>query len=149
LSDLPKKYDPPLLPEEIAALEEWERDTGWTRQKSIDYAFARPEWKESMPQAIPVVKGLNMNDWSGRAICVCVMCGYVTSSTNIHRKCPDLPADHEDTDFTFCYYHTPDERRRLNDEDEPTIHFIIRNGEKISTSHRGIKMVAVSRRKLD
>ncbi len=100
-----------------------------------------------MPRQL-VVKGLHPNDWSGSSIAVCVLCGYVTSVTNVHRNCPEMPADAEMVSPVFCYSHTPGGKKRTNEKQQPAIHFITQDKVKIWTAHDTIGMVAVSKRRL-
>jgi len=83
-----------------------------------------------------VVPGVPPEHHHGKGKCVCVMCGYSTTVTNICRECPELPADAElSMDMVpngrICYHHE-------------TPHFIMKNKKRIWTTHRSISMVCVS-----
>ena len=44
-------------------------------------------------------------DWSKSARCRCPLCGYESTVTNIHRRCPEAPLTVELVSPHFCYAH--------------------------------------------
>ncbi len=141
MSDLPKKFHGgvAITAKEKKALEAWAIRENWSRQKSIDKQFPLgmkqslldAGFGNAMPNNL-VAPGIPDRNWSGRGKCVCVMCGYVTTVTNVHRQCSELPADDEMNTASLCYTHGEE------------VHFVERDGKKIPTVHRGIAMVCVS-----
>ncbi|MDG6918384.1 MAG: hypothetical protein JRN62_03005 [Nitrososphaerota archaeon] len=69
---------------------------------------------------------------------VCVMCGYVTTVTNVCRQCREMPLTEELTRPVFCYKHMKD------DGDDPMLHFKEENGAKVFLTHTSIVMVCVA-----
>jgi hypothetical protein len=132
MSELPKRFRPiPLTKEELARLRKWVKDTGWTRQKTINREFdiGTGSDRASMPRVLWA--DVPMEDWERKGKCVCVMCGRTSMATNICRECPEMPADVEHPNPPFCRKHK-------------TYHYIIKNGKKVGAVHRSIHMVAVS-----
>lgn len=122
---LPKKFYPlNLTNKELKRLIEWAYGEQWSREKTINKEFGWGE--DSMPINL-VAPNVPPEHWSGKGRCVCVMCGYTSTVTNVHRRCTELPADDEAVCPVFCYEH-----------DIP--HTV--NGKW--TMHRSINMVAVS-----
>ena len=122
-----KKYYPfdwSLTAQEKKRLIAWVIREGWTRQKTIDKQFGFGD--DSMPVNL-VAPDAPQDHWSGNGKCVCVMCGYVSTVTNVHRRCYELPADREATIPIFCYEHD-----------------IFHEDSGKHMMHRSINMVAVS-----
>ena len=122
-----------LTKKEQENLEAWKKREGWTKEKSFNHLFGYPGTElggNKMPINLiaPGVKG----NWSGEADSkyVCVMCGYVTTATNVCRQCPEMPTTTELTAFRHCDTHD-------------TVHFIEKDGKKIPTTHESIGMVKV------
>ena len=131
-SNLPDTFTPSLSMKERTALEAWVKAEGWTREKSILQKFGY--WKEGLGESMPrnlVAPGVT-GTWGGEGNYVCVMCGYVTSITNIHRSCSELPADQELIRPV----------RQCSHDDAP--HYVVRRNERVWTGHRSIAMVKVS-----
>ena len=121
---LPTKFYPlRLTKREKTNLIAWAEREQWTREKTIKKEFF---YENSMPINL-VAPDVPPEHWSGKGKCVCVMCGYTSTVTNVHRQCYELPADDETICDVFCYTH-----------DMP--HTV--NGKW--TEHRSILMVAVS-----
>lgn len=127
IEDLPKRTHGGvrLSKAERKRLEEWVLREGWTREKTIKKQF---RYDNSMPVNL-VAPGLSSDRWGSEGKCVCVMCGYVTTSTNICRHCVELPADEIAIRPVLCYTHKTTHR---DSKDEKW------------TMHRSIPMVAVS-----
>jgi len=126
IEDLPKHYhggSVRLSPKERKKLEEWVIQEGWTREKSINKQF---DFDESMPRNL-VAPGIPPEHWGGNGKMVCVMCGYVTTVTNLHRDCFELPADEPIITFRYCHKH------KVNHKNETGW-----------TTHRTIAMVCIS-----
>lgn len=107
-------------------LESWKKREGWTGEKSFNGLF---DFGDSMP--VNLVAPNTKGSWSGEGKCVCVMGGYATTVTNVHRRCPEMPVTAELIRPEYCYTHE-------------TVHFVERDGKKIPTTHKGINMVLVS-----
>lgn len=125
IEDLPKRTHGGvrLTKAERKRLKEWVIREGWTREKSIKRQF---NFDNSMPANL-VVPGVPPEHWSGEGKTICIMCGYVTTVTNIHRCCPELPADEEVIYPQYCYIHK--QPHRIDNK---------------WATHRAINMVAVS-----
>jgi hypothetical protein len=128
ISDLPKHYhggSVRLSPKEREKLKEWVLREGWTRQKTIDRAF---RYESTMPHNL-CAPGVPYENWGGNGKCVCPMCGYITTVTNICRQCPEMPADAEATVPVMCYTHHVCHRDEVS---------------KKWTTHRTVAMVCIS-----
>jgi hypothetical protein len=127
IEDLPKHIHGGvrLTKAERKRLEEWVIREGWTREKTIKKQF---RYDNSMPTNL-AAPGVPSDHWSRDGKCICVMCGYVTTSTNICRHCVELPADEVATRPVYCYVHKTPHRDSNNEK---------------WTMHRSIVMVAVS-----
>ena len=128
ISDLPKHYHGGsirLSPKERKKLEEWVLREGWTREKTINRQF---RFENSMPTNL-TAPGIPYEHWSQAGKCVCVMCGYVTTSTNICRHCVKMPTDEEAICPVHCYAHK-------------TVHKDEKNKKWLM--HRTVAMVCVS-----
>lgn len=126
INDLPKHYhggSVRLTKEEKKRLDEWVLREEWTKEKTINRQF---RFEHSMPINL-VASGISQEHWSRNGKMVCVMCGYVTCSTNICRHCLELPADEPATRPVWCDRHK-------------TYHMV----DKAPTMHRSIAMVCVS-----
>ena len=113
VSDLPKHYhggSVRLSSKERKKLEEWVLREGWTREKTINRRF---RYGNSMPINL-VAPGIPQENWSGNGKCVCPMCGYVTTVTNICRQCPEMPTDEEAVCPVMCYMHKVAHRDEVN-----------------------------------
>lgn len=127
-SGLPKKFRcGRLTRRELALLRRWEEETGWTRSKTVEKGF---DYESSMPQVL-WVPGVPPGAWSKSGKCVCVMCGYVTSVTNICRQCPEAPVDEELIQEEYCHWHH-------------SPHYMRKGDNAVPATHRSIPMVVVS-----
>lgn len=133
-SDLPDMFQPmQLTPQERKRLEAWAKRENWTRVRSIIKDFgplAQEGYGDRMPVNLiaPGVKG----SWSEAGKHVCVMCGYVTSVTNICRNCKELPTETEMIGPTICYTHGE------------MCHYIVKDRKIVWVTHDSIGMVKVS-----
>lgn len=119
-----------LTKKEQKNLKAWKKRENWTREKSFKGLFNFfGDSGDNMPTNLiaPNAKG----SWSGEGKCVCVMCGYVATTTNVCRKCSEMPATAELIRPMPCHHCE-------------TVHFIERDGKKIPTTHKSIAMVLVS-----
>lgn len=116
-----------LNTDERRRLEAWKEREKWTKEKSIGREFSG----DSMPTnlvAPDVPRVIFEHKY------VCAVCEYVSALfTGVHKDCPELPADREVTYPQYCYvhkeFHYTHERK---------------DGSKVWSSHRDIKMVQVS-----
>lgn len=107
-SELPKKFRPfKLTIRELERLKAWIEREGWTREKTTKEQFgplALLGEGDSMPGNL-TVPGVDPSHWSGKGKCVCVMCGYTTTVTNVCRRCREMPVDEIATHPVYCEAH--------------------------------------------
>jgi len=116
-----------LTSNEQKKLEAWKAREGWTKEKSFNGLF---DLGHHMPRDLvaPNVKGT----WGGgNGKYVCVMCGKVTTVTNLCRQCPEMPATEETVRPLYCYYHD-------------TVHEMEKDGKRVPSTHIAIEMVKVA-----
>ena len=127
-TELPKKFrGGRLTKDELRALKGWAINQDWSRKKTLKAQFFG---QDSMPRIL-WVPGISPGAWSRAGKCVCVMCGYVTTVTNICRQCPEMPTDDEAIHEVYCEVHKMPHYMRKGDTVVPAI-------------HRSINMVVVS-----
>lgn len=87
---------------------------------------------ENSVEALEVKRKLTDHPlWSaGKYITKCPLCGYETTVTNIHRTCPEAPVTEECSRPVYCF-------------DHETYHFVMKNGEKVWTTHKAVLMYVV------
>lgn len=122
---------------DIRRLKLWIKREGWAKKWSRTHGF---RFESSMPLNImgPEVPPEAQNEASAKF--VCVMCGYVTSVTDICRGCREMPATQEMIGPEACYTHGKGE----GDQRTPRFHFKMRYGKRVWLAHEGIRMVCIA-----